>query len=141
MWGSKVKGTYVNEEGATVTCKYSAYEIIKMVRELSGGITDTRYLDEMANDKDSFRKLIQNERRLEFAFENHRYYDMRRWLLPLNEPVNGVKVSKDDAGNLTYDLNVKVEDRKFDDIRYYYSPLPYSECVKNSNLINNLGWN
>lgn len=66
---------------------------------------------------------------------------MRRWLLPLNEPVNGVKVSKDDAGNLTYDLNVKVEDRKFDDIRYYYSPLPYSECVKNSNLINNLGWN
>lgn len=141
VWGPKVKGTYVNEEGATVTCKYSAYEIIKMVRELSGGITDTRYLDEMANDKDSFRKLIQNERRLEFAFENHRYYDMRRWLLPLNEPVNGVKVSKDDAGNLTYDLNVKVEDRKFDDIRYYYSPLPYSECVKNSNLINNLGWN
>ena len=92
--GPKVKGLIRNAEGNTVTCKYSAYDVIKTIRKASGGITDTRYLDEMAADKESFRELIQNERRLELAFENHRYYDMRRWLLPLNEPVRGVEVTE-----------------------------------------------
>ena len=113
--------------------------MIKTIRKASGGITDTRYLDEMAADKESFRELIQNERRLELAFENHRYYDMRRCLLPLNEPVRGVEVTEQN-GVLHYDTSKEVEARKFDDIRYYYSPLPYNECVKNPNLVNNLGW-
>ena len=139
VWGPKVKGTYQDAGGNTVTCKYSAYDIIKTIRKASGGITDTRYLDEMAADKESFRKLIQNERRLELAFENQRYYDMRRWLLPLNEPVRGVEVTEEN-GILHYDTSKEVEARKFDDIRYYYSPLPYNECVKNPNLVNNLGW-
>ena len=138
-WGPKVKGTYQDAEGNTVTCKYSAYDVIKTIRKASGGITDTRYLDEMAADKESFRELIQNERRLELAFENHRYYDMRRWLLPLNEPVRGVEVTEQN-GVLHFDTSKEVEARKFDDIRYYYSPLPYNECVKNPNLVNNLGW-
>lgn len=138
-WGPKVKGTYQDAEGNIVTCKYSAYDVIKTIRKASGGITDTRYLDEMAADKESFRELIQNERRLELAFENHRYYDMRRCLLPLNEPVRGVEVTEQN-GVLHYDTSKEVEARKFDDIRYYYSPLPYNECVKNPNLVNNLGW-
>ena len=66
-------------------CLYSAYEIMKTIRLQAGGINFDLYLDEVAQSKDSFRKLIQNERRLEFAFENHRYFDMRRWVLPLNE--------------------------------------------------------
>ena len=68
-------------------CLYSAYEILKTIRSQAGGINFDLYLDEMAQSKDSFRKLIQNERRLEFTFENHRYFDMRRWVLPLNEEV------------------------------------------------------
>ena len=27
------------------------------------------------------RKVIQNERRIELAFEEHRYWDIRRWRL------------------------------------------------------------
>ena len=131
-WGPKGK----DPDGI---CKYTAYEIIKTIRKTSGGITDTRYLDEMAVDKASFRELIQNERRLELAFENHRYYDIRRWLLPLNEPVRGVTVTEQN-GVLQYNTSKEIEARQFDDIRYYYSPLPYDECVKNPNLINNLGW-
>ncbi len=140
LFGPTAKGTYVNDAGQTVTCKYSAYDVIKMVRKTSGGIEDTGYLDEMAADKDLFRKLILNERRLEFAFENQRYYDLRRWLMPLNETIKGVKVVKNENETFTYDTDVNVTEYKFDDIRYYYAPLPYSECVKNPNLINNLGW-
>lgn len=130
-WGPKGK----DPDGI---CKYTAYQVIKTIRKVSGGITDTEYLDEMAADKESFRQLIQNERRLELAFENHRYYDMRRWLLPLNEPVRGVIVTENE-GDIIY-VSHKIEERKFDNIRYYYSPLPYDECVKNPNLVNNLGW-
>lgn len=131
-WGPETK-----PEG----CLYSAYDVIKMIREQSGGITDHRYLDEVADEgKDAFRKLIQNERRIELAFENHRFFDMRRWVLPLDEPVRGVVITKDENGNLKYDTTKEIEPRRYNDIRYYYTPIPYDECVKNPNMKNNLGW-
>lgn len=67
-------------DGESRRMPYSAYEILKTIRSQAGGINFDLYLDEMAQSKDSFRKLIQNERRLEFTFENHRYFDMRRWV-------------------------------------------------------------
>ena len=93
----------------------------------------------MASNKDSFRKLIQNERRIELAFENHRYFDMRRWLLRLDDSVYGVKVTGSE-GHYEFDTDVEIEKRLFNDVKYYYSPLPYDECVKNPNLENNAGW-
>lgn len=83
-------------------CLYSAYEILKTIRSQAGGINFDLYLDEMAQSKDSFRKLIQNERRLEFTFENHRYFDMRRWVLPLNEEVEGVAVTRNEDGTFSF---------------------------------------
>ena len=32
-----------------------------------------------------------------------------------------------------------VEQRKYE-IKNYYTPLPYDEVAKNSNLVNNFGW-
>ena len=119
---------------------YTAYDVIKTLRAGSGGITDTGYLDEMARSKETFRELIRNERRIELAFENQRYFDMRRWLLPLNEPVRGVRVTADADGTYVYDTQVELEPRMYDDVRYYYAPLPYNECVKNPYLVNNMGW-
>lgn len=122
-------------------CLYTAYEVIKMIREQSGGITDHTYLDKVVEEGvDAFRKLIQNERRIELAFENHRYFDMRRWVLPLDESVRGVEITKDENGNLKYDTTKEIEPRRYNDIRYYYTPIPYDECVKNPNMKNNLGW-
>ena len=96
------------------------------------------YLDEMAQSKDSFRKLIQNERRLEFTFENHRYFDMRRWVLPLNEEVEGVAVTRNEDGTFSFKVQ-KVEQRKYE-VKNYFMPLPYAELEKNKNLMNNQGW-
>lgn len=119
-------------------CLYSAYEIMKNVRSQAGGITFDSYLDEVAQSKDSFRKLIQNERRLEFAFESHRYFDMRRWVLPLNEDVTGVAVTRNEDGTFSFKEQV-VEKRKYE-VKNYFAPLPYSELAKNKNLVNNQGW-
>jgi len=118
----------------------TAYDIIKSLRKVSGGITSTTYLDEMAADVASFRKLIHNERRIELAFESSRYWDLRRWLDPLDESVRGVEVSLDDQLNTVYSY-MEVAPRNYHAIRDYYVPLPYSEILKMPNLINNLGWN
>src|SRR5690606_27230843 len=65
----------------------SAVDIVKAIRSKLG-ISNHTYIDEIAAiGKDAFRILLQNERRIELAFENQRFFDMRRWLLPLNEDV------------------------------------------------------
>ena len=128
-WGPKV---------AAEGCKYTAFDVIKTVRNVSGGITDVTYLNEMAEHQASFRSLIQNERRLEFAFENQRFWDLRRCLLPLSVTIQGMSVKKGDEGT-AYQV-IDVESRTMEEVRYYYLPLPYAHVKMNPNLINNLGW-
>lgn len=117
----------------------SALDALKKIRT-NAGITNHAYITSVAaQGKDAFRKLIQNERRIELAFENHRYFDMRRWVLPLNETVMGIRITKNADGSRQYQ-KVEVEKRNLNDIKYYYLPIPYSEQIKSENLVNNLGW-
>lgn len=118
----------------------SAYDVIKDIRKKSGGIANDLYIEDIKNDKDAFRSLIINERRLEFAFENIRFWDLRRRLLPLNEEIRGVTVTSEN-GELSYDTGRKVEDRPLNEIKYYYLPVPYNEILKNpAGMVNNIGY-
>ncbi len=137
-YGPTGYGSYVNEYGTTINFTISAYDAIKTLRSTSGGITDTDYLDEMAQSKETMRALIQNERRIELSFENQRFFDMRRCVLPLTEPIYGVEASYDANGDVVYDTTIEVEERRYNGLKYYYLPLPYDEVVKG--LENNLGW-
>ncbi|WP_444792833.1 RagB/SusD family nutrient uptake outer membrane protein [Saccharicrinis sp. GN24d3] len=139
----------VGPTGIVPGCSLSAYDLIKYTRSASIGLGSTDpYLDAQMASVDDFRALIQNERRLEFAFENHRYFDLRRWMLPLDETVRGMNVTRDETGAYTYEGTdptdtgsfIEVEERSFDSDRYYYHPLPYDELAKNPNLENNKGW-
>lgn len=132
---------------------HSAYDVIKAIRERAGiapaepGSTDRTdvYLEECKSDKDKMTSLIRNERRIELCFENKRFWDLRRWMLPLNESVDGVEITKIDADkdpdpdNLVY-RRFKVEDRVFDDSYQHYGPIPRGEILKWSNLTQNKGW-
>ena len=132
---------------------HSAYDIIKAIRERAGiapaepGSTDRTdvYLEECKSNKDMMTSLIRNERRIELCFENKRFWDLRRWMLPLNEPVDGVEITKIDADkdpdpdNLVY-RRFKVEDRVFDSSYQYYGPIPRGEILKWSQLTQNKGW-
>lgn len=120
-------------------CTMSAYDVIRTIREKSGGITDEGYLGETAVSTERFRAMIQNERRIEFAFENQRFWDLRRWLLPLDEPIRGMKVTRGADGNDDFEVQI-IEERPLHDLRYYYLPLPEAELRKNPGLKNNLGW-
>ena len=85
-----------------------------------------------ASDKDSFREAVKHERRIELAFEDHRYWDLLRWkdaMDVLNRPVLGVKVTKTD-GAWSYEVT-EVATRTFYE-RNYYLPFLRSE-IENSN--------
>lgn len=106
---------------------YSAYDVIKAIRKRAGvGGTDDPYLETCASNKDKMRELIRNERRLELCFEGFRFWDIRRWHSSLNEPVYGVD------GRI-------VEERSYEDYMYF-CPIPNSEIMKYSKLIQNKGW-
>ena len=131
----------------------SAYDVIKMIRK-RGGIVgvyheledkwNDDYLDECAGDQAKMRDLIRNERRIELCFENKRFWDIRRWELPLSESAMGVQVDKIDAtldpvpGNLSY-TPVVVEPRQFESYQNF-GPIPNGEVLQWSALEQNKGW-
>lgn len=90
--------------------------------------------------KEAFREKLMNERRVELAFENHRFWDVRRWKIAndvLNQDLVGVTIEKIGDNQFKYTRKI-VEKRYFNDKMYLY-PIPYSESVK-SNLEQNPGW-
>lgn len=90
---------------------------------------------------DELLKRLYNEKFIEFAFEGHRYFDVRRWEIApevLNVPAKGISIQKDANGNKTYEDFI-VEERNFYD-RNYLVPIPQSEIEKNSQLEQNPGY-
>ena len=110
---------------------YSAYDVIKAIRQRAGITDGDAYLEEIKGDKDKMRQLIHNERRLELCFENFRFWDLRRWKENLNETARGYDAS---TGKV-----FEVEHRNYKDYMIY-CPIPYSETLKYSNLQQNKGW-
>lgn len=91
--------------------------------------------------QEQMRTLIHHERRVELAFEEHRFWDVRRWKVAsstLGATVKGVKITQDDAGNFTYSP-VQVEQRVFQPKMYWY-PIPQSEALKLHHWEQNKGW-
>lgn len=118
---------------------FSAYDVIKAIRQRAGvGGDNDPYLEECAASKEKMRQLIRNERRLELCFENHRFWDLRRWKANLNEGVRGVSITTAASGDFNY-RGINVESRDYKDYMYY-GPIPYSEILKWSNLQQNEGW-
>lgn len=94
-------------------------------------------------DQTGFRAAVKHERRIELAFENYRYWDLLRWKDAagvLNQPVNGVTVTKDGIGQFVYTPMV-VENRVFDASKMYAYPFPLTEIIKSKGiLVQNPGW-
>ncbi len=110
----------------------SARDVIGAIRQRAGIDQPDAYLQSITNTAD-MRTLIRNERRLELCFEGHRFWDMRRWMLDLNEDVEGL------FHNGSAYIPVQVEQRQFGE-RAIYGPIPQSETVKFNRLEQNNGW-
>ena len=139
-WGPKADPTGVG---------FSAYDVIKAIRERAGLATNEIgmalpegdvYLEACAESQAKMTELIRNERRIELCFENKRFWDLRRWMLPLNETVKGMKIDRnEETSALTYSI-IDVEERRYDNSYQCYGPIPKGELLKWSNLKQNKGW-
>ena len=138
-WGPKADPTGIG---------FTAYDVIKAIRERAGLATNEIgnplpegdvYLEECAANQAQMTELIRNERRIELCFENKRFWDLRRWMLPLNETARGMRVDSDKNGNLSYHI-IDVDQRQYDNSYQCYGPIPKGELLKWSNLKQNKGW-
>ncbi len=90
--------------------------------------------------QDQFRTKLRNERRVELAFEDHRFWDVRRWKIgDQNLEIFGMTITRDENSNFSYEKKL-LETRTFFERMYLY-PIPQSEILRSNNkLEQNPGW-
>lgn len=92
-------------------------------------------------DPDAFMKALQNEWRVEFAFEDHRFWDIRRWQIgeETQKELYGVSIERDANGTLNFKRMLYKNRKWYQRMNLY--PIPQSELFKNHNLNpQNPGW-
>lgn len=124
----------------------SVYEYIDKVRERAGlqGVVDSWAAHSSApskpTSKDGMRKIIQQERLIELAFEGARFWDLRRWKLAkeyLSKPIRGWNVLTNNISEY-YTVNVLYSQR-FDQKDYLW-PIREYALQTNPSLVQNPGW-
>lgn len=120
----------------------SVRDYIIMIRKRAGieAGEDGNYGIPASITKEEMRELIYNERRIEMAFEEQRFNDLRRWRLAeqvYENPIHGLEITNRD-GELIYKV-VDAINVNWNNRRYFY-PIPYSEVLKNSNMVQNPNW-
>lgn len=118
------------------------YDQLIAIRQRAGieAGADGLYGLQSAMGQEQMRKAIQQERRIELAYEEHRFWDVRRWKIAEqtdNGPVNGMKIVRV-GGNYTYE-SFELEKRVFRKPMYLW-PIPMVELAKSQALLQNPGW-
>ena len=114
------------------------YDAVEQVRQ-RGGLDPYQLKTGMT--KDEMRAAIQHERRVEFAFEGSRFWDVRRWKIAEqtdSQMMTGMEVKKNADGSYTY----TVQDVRKHNFRkpMYLWPIPQSETAKSPDLLQNPGY-
>lgn len=110
----------------------SVYSAINLIRQRAGmPILPSGLSQEV------MRKRIWNERQVELAFEEHRFYDVRRWKIAIeteNVPAYGIDVTKNSAGILNYSRKIAIDGRHFEE-KNYWLPIPREEIQSSNNQL------
>lgn len=136
----EVDGVYLNYAEALIELgdDAGARAAINFVRSRPGV-----NMPDVTESGDALRQRYRNERRVELAFENHRWYDITRWDIAkdvLNKPAVGVNIIRN-AGVDTYTFD-RVEDAgRIWDNKMYRFPIPRGEVEAAPSLGQNDGYN
>ncbi len=127
-----------NEAGQTG----EAYKYVNQVRARVG-MPDYKDMDQA-----TLRERIQNERRIELCFEDHRYFDVRRWKLfdqtqnrdrasesslpryKQLRTIYGVSIRENTGTTFNYGVNEKFPYYTFNSPKNYFVPIPFTEIQK-----------
>ena len=92
-------------------------------------------MPKFTEDGEAWVARYERERMVELAFENHRFWDVRRWKKG-SQYFRTVQVATISS---SLKLSRSTVSRQWDD-KYYFYPIPQSELKKNPNLTQNAGW-
>jgi hypothetical protein len=116
-----------------------ARKYINMVRKRAG-------MPDMTESGTALRERYRNERRIELAFEDQRFYDVRRWMIGPKAYTGAM------AASIVYKLNADKTTATIPTISHklyesyswndkaYFLPILRSEMNKNDKLIQNPGY-
>ncbi len=116
---------------------------LNRIRSRAGVPNIEEVYPEAVGNQDQMRDLIHRERRVELAFETHRFFDTRRWLIgeeTNGQPFYGMNIFETtDAPESGFWERTFHENRVFEQ-RHYLFPIPQSELERNTELVQNPFW-
>jgi hypothetical protein len=117
----------------------AVYDAVKLIRDRAGiqaganglyGLKENMTVGEM-------REAIRNERRIEFAFEGLRFFDVRRWMIaPQTESKMMTGMEPRIKGGKKVYTRFNVRQHVWRPAMYFW-PIPYDEISKASDMIQN----
>lgn len=130
---------YAEAQNEAVGPDQSVYDAVNAIRKrpsvnmpaLQTGLTQAQ-----------MREVIRRERQVELAFEEHRYYDVRRWKIANvteNVPAYGIEVVRN-GNTLTYNRKEALSGRHFEE-KHNFLPIPRAEIqASNGKLTQTSGY-
>ena len=133
---------YFKSQGRADAADATSAEFPVSARELA---SKTRLRSKMkaipaGMSNDDFWAKYQNERRVELAFEGHRFWDVRRWKEGSKyfSKITEMHITKNEDGTYTY--TPKTVNRLWEE-KFNFFPIPQSDIMKNPNLDQSItGW-
>jgi len=129
-----------NEYAGPTTEVYGWLKAIRSRAGIAAG-SDGLYGLKAGMTKTEMREAIWHERRVELAFEEHRYWDIRRWMIAPqteNAETHGMEITRAANGSFSYRVIV-IRKHVFTDAMYFW-PIPQSELTKSPALKQNPGY-
>ncbi len=131
--------SYAEAQNEAAGPDQSVYNAVNLVRTRSAlpGLPAGLSQADMRTD-------IRRERRIEFTFEDKRWYDIRRWDITTKGPAvltaaeYGMKITADGSGNLTY-TPVQIFKNSFSEYMNWL-PIPQNVMEQNKKLVQNPGY-
>ncbi len=111
---------------------------LNMIRERAGIAKYGSAINEVPVPTD-LREAIRHERKIELAFEHHRYFDTRRWKIA-EQTDNGNFWGMNVTKNLPEFYKRTIFETRVFRKSFYLFPIPQTEINKNKNLVQNPYW-
>ncbi|HYQ57792.1 MAG TPA: RagB/SusD family nutrient uptake outer membrane protein [Draconibacterium sp.] len=112
------------------------YDALNQIRHRAGITGNVEDRTDLISSKENMRKFIRKERTVELAFEEHRFWDVRRWNVAteaLSRDIYGVDVASDGT------ISRKVAQKRVFETKMYLYPIPETEEWI-TGIQNNAGW-